>query len=114
MGEAKYVWSLPHDVGVLFAAQYTDERSVGGDLLKGYGFRTDQLGVKTEASYAGAVLTLAYTRVGGGTDIQKPWSGNPGYTSAMVQSFDRAGEQAFLANASNSTGSPGTRSRTFA
>ncbi|PYM81649.1 MAG: hypothetical protein DME13_19560 [Candidatus Rokuibacteriota bacterium] len=64
--EAKYVWSLPHDVGVLFAAQYTDERSVGGDLLKGYGFRTDQLGVKTEASYAGAVLTLAYTRVGGG------------------------------------------------
>ena len=98
--EAKYVWSLPHDVGVLFAAQYTDERSVGGDLLKGYGFRTDQLGVKTEASYAGAVLTLAYTRVGGGTDIQKPWSGTPGYTSAMVQSFNRAGEQAFLANAS--------------
>jgi len=46
-------------------------------LLKGYGFRTDQLGVKTEASYAGAVLTLAYTRVGGGTDIQKPWSGTP-------------------------------------
>jgi len=100
MGEAKYVWSLPHDVRVLFAAQYTDERSVGGGLLTGYGFRTDQLGVKTEASYAGAVLTLAYTRVGGGTDIQKPWSGNPGYTSAMVQSFDRAGEQAFLANAS--------------
>ena len=32
--EAKYVWSLPHDVGVLFAAQYTDERSVGGDLLQ--------------------------------------------------------------------------------
>jgi len=98
--EAKYVWSLPHDVGVLFAAQYTDERSVGGDLLKGYGFRTDQLGVKTEASYAGAVLTLAYTRVGGGTDIQTPWSGTPGYTSAMVQSFNRAGQQAFLANAS--------------
>src|SRR5882762_10344643 len=51
-GEVRLVSSARRPV--LFAAQYTDERSVGGDLLKGYGFRTDQLGVKTEASYAGA------------------------------------------------------------
>jgi hypothetical protein len=108
--EGKYVVALPGEIGVLFAAQYTDERSVGGELLQGHSFATDQLGVKAEASRAGAVLTLAYTRVDRGADMQKPWSGNPGYTGAMVQSFNRAGEQTYLAKASydfSRLGAPG-------
>ena len=99
-GEAKYVLPVSRDFGLLFAAQYTDQRSVGADLLTGSSFLTGQFGTKTEMSYAGALLTLAYTRVAEGADLQTPWSGTPGYTSVQVQSFKGAGQQAFLVKAS--------------
>jgi hypothetical protein len=99
-GEAKYVVPVSHDLGLLFAAQFTDQRSVGHDLLKGFSFATDQFGIKTEMSYARAVLTLAFTRNADGADLQKPWSGYPGYTRLMVQDFKGAGEQGFLVKAS--------------
>jgi outer membrane OprD family porin len=85
---------------LLAAAQYTDQRSVGGDLLLGHSFVTTQFGVKAEASYANAVLTLAYTNDARGADIQTPWSGTPGYTSVMIESFKSAGQQAFLVKGS--------------
>jgi outer membrane OprD family porin len=98
--EAKYVLPVSADFGVLFAAQFTDQRSAGADLLKGFPFATNQFGLKTEMSYAGALLTLAYTRNATGADLQNPWSGYPGYTSVMVQSFKGAGENAFMVKGS--------------
>jgi hypothetical protein len=94
--EAKYTWPVTKDFGLLFAAQFTDQRSVGDDLLKGYSFSVNQVGLKTEASYAGAILSLAFTTASIGADLQNPWSGYPGYTSAQVQDFNRANENAFL------------------
>jgi len=99
-GETQYRTTLRGGLGLLLAVQYTDQRSVGGDLLTGSSFVTTQFGVKAEASYGNALLTLAYTQDAEGADIQTPWSGTPGYTSVMVQSFKGAGEQAFLAKAS--------------
>jgi hypothetical protein len=99
-GEAKYVLPVSKDFGVLFAAQFTDQRSVGADLLKGFPFATNQFGVKTEMSYRNALLTLAYTKNATGADLQNPWSGYPGYTSVMIQSFKGAGENAFMVKGS--------------
>ena len=99
-GETKFAATLPGGFGILFAAQYTDQRSVGGDLLTGSSFSTNQFGVKAGASYGNAVLSLAYTRDAKGANLQNPWSGTPGYTSAIVQNFNRAGEQAFLVKGS--------------
>jgi hypothetical protein len=99
-GETKYAATLPGGVGILFAAQYTDQRSVGGELLTGSSFSTNQFGVKAGVSYANAVLSLAYTRDAKGANLQNPWSGTPGYTSAIVQNFNSAGEQAFLVKGS--------------
>ena len=99
-GEAKYATTFAGGFGILFAAQYTDQRSVGGDLLTGSPFLTTQFGVKAQASYGGAVLTLAYTRDAQGANIQTPWSSTPGYTSVMVQDFRSAGEEAFLVKGS--------------
>lgn len=99
-GETKYVTTLGGGFGLLFAAQYADQRSVGGDLLTGSSFSTNQFGVKAETSYGNAVLTLAYTRDAEGANLQNPWSGTPGYTSAIVQNFNRAGQQAFLVKGS--------------
>jgi hypothetical protein len=98
--ESSYVIPVTERLGLLFAAQFTDQRSVGGDLLKGYSFSTNQFGVKGEMSYGGGVLTLGYTTDSDGADLQSPWSGYPGYTSVQVQDFNRAGEDAFIVKAS--------------
>ena len=86
--------------GLLFSAQYADQRSVGDDLLTGSPFSTYQIGVKADASYGGGILTLAYTHTSQGADMQSPWGGYPGYTSVQVQDFNRAGENALMVKAS--------------
>ena len=97
--EAKYTWAVTQKVGLLFAAQFTDQRSVGEDLLKGYSFSVNQIGVKTEMSYGGALLSLAFTTASNGADLQSPWSSYPGYTKVQVKDFNRAKEKAFLVKA---------------
>jgi hypothetical protein len=97
--EAKYTWPVTQKLGLLFAAQFTDQRSVGDDLLKGYAFSVNQVGVKTEMSYGGALLSLAFTTDSSGADLQNPWSSYPGYTSVQVKDFNRAKEKAFLVKA---------------
>ena len=98
--EGGYKLNVTERLGLLFGAQFTEQRSVGNNDLKGYSFRTNQFGVKSDISYGGAVLTLAYTGASKGADLQSPWSGYPGYTSVQVQDFNRAGESAFMAKAS--------------
>jgi len=98
--EGSYKLNVTKDLGFLFTAQFTEQRSVGDNLLKGYSFKTNQLGVKTDMSYRGGMLSFGYTTDSRGTDLQSPWSGYPGYTSVQVQDFNRAGESAFIAKAS--------------
>src|SRR5262249_20911740 len=87
-------------LGLLASGQFTGQQSVGDNLLMGVPFSTNQLGFKVETSYRNAVLTFAYTHDAVGANIQTPWSGTPGYTSALVQNFRNAGEQAFLVKGS--------------
>ncbi len=94
--EGSYKLNVIERLGLLFSAQFTEQRSVGQNLLKGYSFHTNQFGVKSDISYGGAVLTLGYTQTYKGADMQSPWSGYPGYTSVQVQDFNRAGERAFI------------------
>jgi hypothetical protein len=94
--EAKYTWPVTRKLGLLFTGQFTDQRSVGEDLLKGYDFSVNQLGVKTEMSYAGALFSLAFTTASSGADLQSPWGSYPGYTYVQVREFNRANEEALL------------------
>jgi hypothetical protein len=98
--EGSYKFRVTEGLGLLFAAQWTDQRSTGDDLLKGFSFSSNQLGLKTDISYGGAILTFGYTHTNSGDDMQSPWSGYPGYTSVQVQDFNRAGEEAFMVKAS--------------
>jgi hypothetical protein len=93
--EAKYTLPVTDRLGVLLATQFTDQRSVGSDLLTGSSFETHQWGVKTGISYEGAILTLGYTENSNEANIQNPWSSYPGYTSAQVIDFKNAGQKAF-------------------
>jgi hypothetical protein len=99
-GEVTYTRPLGGGFGLLIATQFTDQRSVGDNLLMGFPFSTNQLGLKVATSYGGGILTFAYTRDSDGADIQTPWSGTPGYTSVMVENFKSAGEQALLVKGS--------------
>jgi len=98
--EGSYKFRVMEGLGLLFSAQFTDQRSTGDDLLKGYSFQNNQVGVKSDISYGNAVLTLGYTHTQKGADMQSPWSGYPGYTSVQVQDFNRSGENAFMVKGS--------------
>jgi outer membrane porin, OprD family len=97
--EAKYTRPVTQRLGLLFAAQFTDQRSVGEELLKGHAFSVNQVGAKAEMSYGGALLSLAFTTASSGADLQNPWSSYPGYTSVQVKDFNRANEKALQVKA---------------
>ena len=46
-----------------------------------------------------STFVALYTRAGGDSNMQNPWSGYPGYTSVQVEDFNRAGEDAWLLRA---------------
>jgi hypothetical protein len=94
--ETKYSFPITKELGALLAFQFADQRSVGQELLNGRSFATNQVGVKGDVSYGGAVFTLGYTNTLRRDDMQTPWSGYPGYTSVQVQDFNRAEEQAVI------------------
>jgi hypothetical protein len=94
--ETKYSFPITKDLGALLAFQFTDQRSVGENLLNGQSFLGDQIGVKGDVSYGGAVFTLGYSNSLRRQDMQNPWSGYPGYTAVQVQDFNRAKEQALI------------------
>src|SRR5512145_322249 len=94
--ESKYSFPITKELGALLAFQFADQRSVGNELLNGRSFATNQLGVKGDLSYGGAVFTLGYTNTLREENMQNPWSGYPGYTSSQVQDFNRAEEQALV------------------
>jgi outer membrane porin, OprD family len=93
--ESRYSLPITKDLGALLAVQFTDQRSVGTDLTQGR-FSTNQIGVKGEISYGGAILAVGYTHANRGDDLRNPWGSNPSYTAVQVQPFNRAGEQAVI------------------
>src|SRR5262245_2651487 len=93
--ESRYSFPITEKFGALLAIQFTDQRNTGSDLLQG-SFSTNQVGIKGEVSYGGAVLAVGYTRANRGADVRNPWGANPSYTAVMVQPFNRAGEQAVI------------------
>lgn len=94
--EAKAALTLANGKKVKLAAQFTDQRSTGDNLLTGRAFSTNQWGVKGEFGLSATALTLGYTNTSSDADIQTPWSGHPGYTAVQVQNFNRAGESALI------------------
>jgi hypothetical protein len=98
-GETKLEVPLVDDWRLKFAGQYTDQASVGDNLLQDHSFSGHQFGLKMELPIRNALFTTAFTHAWGNANLQNPWSGYPGYTSVQVQDFNRAGESAFLIRA---------------
>lgn len=99
--EGSYGLDVPGGVRAVLAMQYADQRSTGSNLLnKGVYWSTGELGARLQFGYESAIMTVGFSAVNPGFAMQSPWSSNPVYTSAQIQSFQRAGEQTVMAGLS--------------
>ncbi len=104
--EITYTIPLVDRMRLSLNAQYTDQRSVGQNLLTGYSFAGDQYGLKADLAIGPALLTVARSGTAIGsinnssfTSLRNPWGGYPGYTGLLVENFYRAGENATMLRA---------------
>ena len=97
--EAKYAIPLSAGAKLRLAAQYSDQRNAGDDLLTGGDFEAYQWGAKAELAVGAVLLTGAFTSADGDANMRNPWSGYPGYTSVQVEDFNRDGEEAWMIRA---------------
>ncbi len=115
--EAKYAFRLPWDIHSIAAVQYADQRTVGANLTNGgNSYQTNQFGTQVEFGYATGIFTLGFSTVSPNFAMMNPWSANPIYTDAQIQSFQRAGENALMAGLSyvlTPIGVPGVAASVF-
>lgn len=115
--EGKYGVSFGDSFNAIGAAQFVAQNSTGRNLLNGGNyFATNQFGAKIDLGYQTGILTLGYSVVNPSFAIQTPWSANPFYTDALVQAFNRAGEQALMVGLSyvfTPVGLPGVAASVF-
>ncbi len=86
------------DASVRLYAQYTDQRSVGSELIGP--FETHLVSAKAELFWKNASFRLAASSAGDQRGLQSPFGGAPNYLSVIVDNFDRAGEDAFMVGGS--------------
>jgi len=92
--EGHAAWEASENTALRITGQYTDQRSTGDELIGD--FETGMAGIKLDASYKNAILTLARTTVDNDANVRIPFGGYPGFASVIVQDFNRAGEDAWL------------------
>jgi hypothetical protein len=115
--EGLYGTDLPLGLRGVLAMQYADQRSTGANLLNGGTYwSTGQFGTRLQLGYQDAILNVGFSAVNPGFAMQSPWSSNPIYTDAQIQSFQRAGEQTVMAGLSyvlTRIGMPGVAASVF-
>lgn len=115
--EAMYGVNFGSSLSAIAAAQFVDQRSTGQNLLNGGDyFATNQFGTRIELGDERGILTIGYSVVNPSFAIQIPWSANPFYTNALIQTFQRAGEQALTVGLSyvfTDIGMPGVAASVF-
>ncbi len=97
--EANLAGEVTDELAFRLGAQYTDQRSVGDELLGD--FDTYVFGGKVAASYYGVTLSFAFSSTANDNPILSPFGGYPGYLSLMISDFNRAGEDAWLVGLSS-------------
>ncbi len=78
--------------GFRLGAQFTDQRSVGDNLLTGASFDTQSFGIRFSAGIDNFILTTVVTYNGDGARIRSPFGGDPSFTSLMLSNFNLANQ----------------------
>jgi hypothetical protein len=95
------------------AAQYSDQRSDGANLLLGRSFRTWNAGLYGELGWNWLKVYGALGRTGDGEQIRTPYSFGPFYISQRIKTYSRAGEDAALLGATFDLAGAGLPGFTF-
>jgi hypothetical protein len=91
--------------------QYTDQRSVGDELIGA--FDTSLLSGKLEFKAGRTTWRVGASTTGEQKGIQKPYGNPANYLSVIVDDFDRAGEDAWLVGVSHDFGRRGPGELSF-
>jgi hypothetical protein len=94
--EATRVTTLTAEHKLRLGGQYMFQASNGDDLLTGASFRTSSGGLMVDLIRGPATLSFAYTQTARGAAYQSPYGTWAGYTSMLIEDFNRAGEKAWL------------------
>ena len=96
-----FAWLVPlgNPFQIRVGGQFMYQGSTGANLLTGSSFETWAGGAKADLIWGPATASVAYTQTGRGAAYRTPYGGWAGYTSMIVNDFDRAGETAFLVGA---------------
>jgi len=89
--EGEHLFDISDQWKVRLGAQFTDQHSVGDELLGDIDVQS--FGLKTSVQYRDLVASVSYTWTGNSGGVLKPWGGTPSYNSSIIEDFDRAGEQ---------------------
>jgi hypothetical protein len=81
------------------SANYTDQRTVGADLIAGAPYETSQVAARAAASYAEVTLLVAGSANGDGAALQGPFGSFPAYTVLDQLNFNEAGETTVVVGA---------------
>jgi hypothetical protein len=82
-----------------FSANYTDQRTVGADLIAGAPYETNQVSARFAASYANVTLLVAGSKNGDGAALQGPFGSFPAYTVLDQLNFNEAGQETVVVGA---------------
>ena len=82
-----------------WSVNYTDQRTVGADLLGGGPYTTGQLSGRFAASYANATLLFAASRNASAAALAGPFGSFPAYTVLDQLNFNEAGQQTLVVGA---------------
>jgi hypothetical protein len=92
--ETYYTWAVSQELHLKLSTQFTDQRSVGKELLSS--FATRVVSSQAALSYKNAIVRTAFSSTASGAAIQSPFGTYPGYLNLITKDFDRAGESAWL------------------
>ncbi len=98
--ETDFDFSLSDAVDCRLDAQFTHQHSVGKQLIAGPAFDTWNFGLRTSASWQGAILQLAFAITGDERRIESLYGSNPSYLGLMQRTFNQADEKALLVSLS--------------
>jgi hypothetical protein len=93
-------WIIPDgEVTYRLSANYTDQRTVGENLLGGAPYATRQVSARVAASYRQATLLLAASVNGDGAGLLGPFGSFPAYTVLDQLNFNDAGQETVVVGA---------------
>ncbi len=93
--DLNYTHKLNNDWAAKSSLQYSEQRSIGEDLLTGEDVSVAMVGFQQAISYKKILLRTAVTANDKGTNLISPYGSYAGYNSSIVEDFNRAGEIAW-------------------